>query len=275
MAGAVKKWAIGCGIGCGIPLILVVIIGGFAANIFKDFGGETKERQIVQEELEELYGDSDEFAPNADGSLDPDRLDVFLAIRHEFLEAGAELSGHLTKLDSDVTWLTKASSGVKMVPALVTYGKVRVQTLLEMGMGLGEYQYIYTLAYFNVLAIDPNSGPGFLLDESDFDRDDDGPYIGTSVEVLQFINAAQRDWLSLQLEAHESTLPASTKMQDDEWGAQLLAEKRALVKDRERLMWADGLPDLTAASFAPYRARLQGTHDPMLMLIEIGLSDIN
>ena len=76
-----KKWFIGCGIGCGAIIVIVVllILSGvmFVKNIVKGF----EESEAILDTLTERYGEVEEYCPEPDGAIRPARIEVFLKVR--------------------------------------------------------------------------------------------------------------------------------------------------------------------------------------------------
>ena len=73
-----KRWLQGCGIGCGIvALLLVVAMIGGSLVVMRPF----REAVQTRETLDERYGQQADFAPAADGAIPSDRLEAFVAVR--------------------------------------------------------------------------------------------------------------------------------------------------------------------------------------------------
>ena len=56
-------------------------------------------------------------------------------------------------------FLTVMRTGAGAIPRLAEFERNRADALLEHRMGLGEYWYIYSLAYYSWLKKDPGDGP--------------------------------------------------------------------------------------------------------------------
>lgn len=286
MAGAGRKWMVGCGIGCGL---MVIILGGAGTCAYFSFKEITKQAEGLDESfdaVESRFGDPTDFTPNGDGTIDSDRMEVFLAIRDDMTPSRDEISGMLSVLDGGGNWIAKAKAGMKLIPAMIRFIDIRNETLLEHGMGVGEYQYIYALSYFVLLNKDPADGPGFVLagdeDEDDDDAvrlnwgvadDDDDVKEARGRRVRSFINDLQIVVLENQIAAYQASLPAGTALSSDPWGARMLAEMEAMRLETLRIPWEEDLPEQTRASLEPYRDRLDAAYDPLTSVIEMGLTD--
>ena len=81
MASKMPRWVMGCGIGCGALLVLIIAataVGGvFFNKMLSDVDGATE----LRAELEERFDTPEDFTPAPDGSVDPDRLERFLHVR--------------------------------------------------------------------------------------------------------------------------------------------------------------------------------------------------
>jgi hypothetical protein len=285
MAGTGTKWAIGCGIGCG--LVLIILGGAGTCSYFAVKRVQEKAEGLDEgfAELRDTFGEPAEFVPAPDGTIDPSRLTVFLAVRDGMAPTRTEVSDMLTTLDEGGNWIGKAQAGFKLIPALMGFIADRNRVLLEEGMGVGEYQHIYALAYYVLLRKDPADGPSFVLTD---DNDDEDSNVrmnwGSSGDeedirenrarmVRGHVHDLQLAILENQLQAFTATLPAGTDPSDDPWGSQLSAEVEAMQAESLRFAWEDGLPEPLGVSLEPYRARLEASYDPMTAIIEVGLAE--
>lgn len=187
MASQARKWLVGCGLGCGGALVLA-IAGPVVLGLFLM---PPLDRAIdVQKELTTRLGAPDEFVPPA-GPVAPGRVDAFLAVRRAVqphraaFEEFAQKMGRMDELGAQddrpgAGELFRAVSGVTgsvlgLVGDIGKLNEARNRALLEQGMGLGEYTWIYMLAYHSWLG---NTVP----DRSDAD---DGEGDGRRVERLR------------------------------------------------------------------------------------------
>lgn len=284
MAGAGKKWAIGCGIGCGLILLILGGLGAFSYFTVKKFKGRADQLEVVQDQLDKKFGDPTSFIPAADGFIAPERMAVFLAVRDSMQCERLALSNMLSSLDGDTNITVKIRSGLKLVPSVLAFVGRRNRALLARDMGLGEYQYIYTLAYYSLLGEGPGDGPGFILYSDDEDkgavRVEWGRRRGAkdvhrkrAHRVRKFINDMQIPILNNQWDAFVAAQPADADPLADPWGAQLADELAAMRDDPLRIPWQDGLPEPLLQSLDPYRDDLKKTYDPMTSIVEMGLAE--
>ena len=72
-----KKWLIGCGIGCGVIVVLsaLLITGGvlYVRNLVEGF----KDSEAMLETLTERFGSITEYCPEPDGRIPADRIEAF------------------------------------------------------------------------------------------------------------------------------------------------------------------------------------------------------
>ncbi|PJA76559.1 hypothetical protein CO151_02420 [bacterium CG_4_9_14_3_um_filter_65_15] len=276
----------GCGIGCGLILIILGGLGTCSYFTVKKFKTQADDLEVVQANLQDQFGEATEFVPDPDGAIDPGRMEVFLAVRDSLALPRRELGELLTTLDGDAGFIDKAKAGLNLVPSVLGFAGQRNRVLLNLGMGVGEYQYIYTLSYYVFLAKDPGDGPGFVL--AGDDHDDDGGAVhmnwgghgdtkdvrrGRSRRVRSFVNQMQTPILANQWQAFTATLPGDSDPEADPWGVQLAAELAAMRTDPRRIPWPDELPDPIRASLEPYRDRLDASYDPETSIVEMGLAE--
>lgn len=216
--------------------------------------------------LDERFGKPAEFTPPSDGSIAPDRIEVFLAVRdatappraaivnifsqfpnHEEAEA-FEKKPFTEKL---LTSFSLARSSMGLPTTLAEFFKLRDEALVSHGMGMGEYSYIYTLAYQSWLKHSPRDGPVEGDQESN---------------TTPAVPVRVHDNMVAILENQGASLPPETS---PAWRERLAAEIAAMKEDSTRIPWQDGVPETTAASFEPYRERLEATYAGATNLFEL------
>jgi len=158
-----------------------------------------------------------------------------------------------------------------VMPQTMRYLNRRSEALLEVGMGLGEYLYLYTVAYPCWLGTPVDDGP---------------PFVGTGMparwqvgggagdpgerrdRMRERLSAMLLPMLRHQLEDVRAAGPAGG---DPSWAARLRGEIERMEQDPRRLPWQDGLPEATAASLEPFRDRLEAQYDPLCHPVELAV----
>ncbi|MEN8008109.1 MAG: hypothetical protein ABFS42_13900 [Candidatus Krumholzibacteriota bacterium] len=292
MAGTGKKWLIGCGIGCGFFILVMAGVGTVGYFGVKKFADRTERIEETFDRMDAEYGHPSDFTPEIDGRIPTDRMEVFLAVRDGMQPVQQEVSGLFRTLDGsgDAGWMDKIQAGVKFLPSLLIFIEERNQVMLDQGMGVGEYQYIYALAYYGLLDKDPSDGPGFTVASDDDDDSDDGWRWEANAgskgdeeevrekrerEVRRFVNRVQSDVLANQLQALDEHAGDLAGLDFDIWRAELAAEAEAMDRESLRLLWEEGLPAQIRESLEPYRDRLDATYDDMTSILEMGLVEHN
>jgi hypothetical protein len=279
MASTGMKVATGCGIGC---LLLIIILGGIGTCAYvgiRDLKGDADQIAASQQALTARFGAPESYTPDADGRIAPDRIEAFLAARHDLADRSSELHEILVVLDGgEARAWTKVRSVMRLIPMMVAHVGTRNDVLLSHDIGLGEYTYLYALSSYVLLGHDPADGPDFRISGSDggegsvrwnFGDEDHGDVrADRDRRARRYLNRM----LSQVLANQEAALAAAGTGSDD-WAAQLAAESRALREDPERLPWQDGLPGPVANSLAPYREELAAAYDPLLNALEVALID--
>jgi len=288
MAGTGKKWFIGCGIGCGLFILVMAGIGTVGYFGVKRFSDRTDRIEVTFNRMDEEYGHPSEFTPEIDGRIPSHRMGVFLAVRDGMRPVQQEVSGLFATLDgtNDSSWIDKAKAGMKFIPSLLIFIEERNQIMLDQGMGVGEYQYIYALAYFGLLDKDPSDGPGFTVTSDDDDHqendwswnvnagdrdDEEETRAKREREVRRFVNRVQSQVLANQLEALDAHVGELDGLDFDTWRAAVAAEAAAMERESLRFLWEEGLPAQIRDSLEPYRDRLDATYDGMTSILEMGL----
>ncbi len=288
MAGTGKKWFIGCGIGCGFFILLTAGIGTFGYFGIKGFKDRTDRIEATFNRMDAEYGHPSEFIPEIDGRIPAGRMEVFLTVREDIQPVQQEVSGLFATLDgtNEAGWVDKAKAGMKFIPSLLVFVEERNQVMLDHGMGVGEYQYIYALAYYGLLEKDPSDGPGFTVASDDEDHGEDSWRWEVTAgskdeeaeirekrerEVRRFVNRVQSRVLANQLDALDAHMGELAGLDFDTWRAAVAAEAAAMDRESLRLLWEEGLPAQTRDSLEPYRDRLDATYDDMTSILEMGL----
>lgn len=269
MASTGQKWLMGCGIGCLTLVILVAlsIYGGTycVRSLVKDFDQAEK----ADEELASRYGAIDDYTPPLDGVPAPERLEAFLAVRDTLGRYREELAGKFAsfrRLETGrkdvLSVLGAVKEGVTIAPLLGGMFSARSAALANRGMGMGEYTYIYCLAYFSYLGRDPQQIPADMSSDHVQGNDD-------LRERVHRHMARMLGNLQTALDERDSTTAAAP----GDFRARLDKELGLLLTDSERVPWQDGLPPAIEAALAPHRERLERTYDPALNLFEMGAAN--
>ncbi len=211
--------------------------------------------------LDERFGKPAAFTPPGDGAIAPARVEAFLAVRDATGPARAAIVEIFSKFPTReeaeafekkpfteklLTGMGIARTGMSLPTTLADFFKMRDEAMLAQEMGMGEYSYIYTLAYQSWLGHSPDDGPPF-------DDDEGGAPMQPGVQWR-----IQGDLVAM-LENQAASLPPDTPQA---WRDRLAAEIGAMKEDRSRTLWQDGLPDALAGSLEPYRTRIEGTYTP-------------
>lgn len=284
MASSSKKWFIGCGIGCGLFILIAAGVGtvGYLGIRKAMDRGESIEAGF--EELRGNYGAVVDYVPAPDGAVPEDRMRVFLAARDAMAADRKEAGDILRTLDGlevdgqSPNFIDKAKAGINLIPSMMGFIEKRNQALMEQGIGLGEYLYIYTLSYYNLLGKDlADSGPSFRITGNDEEDDsggikwkttsgnEEGARRDRAVTIRTYLHRIHLEMARNQLDALEG--------QGDREGfrPRLEAEIAALEDEPLRLLWETGLPSALRISLEPFAAELDASYDSMVNVLESGL----
>jgi hypothetical protein len=199
-------------------------------------------------------------------------MEIFLAVREAMIPAAQKLAHTIYILDDDdgveveASGIEKLKAGLSIIPSVLGYLKTRNETLLERGMGNGEYTYIYSLAYFEYLDKEVADGPNVKLTGEDKESN------GFSFEIEGEKQTKEEREQEIRRHLHRLHL-AFLNNQIGVAGEEpaLLAERETLVNNPRRLLWEEGLPEPVAASIAPFAEELDAGYVPILNLIEVGM----
>ena len=236
MAKKTPKWLLGCGIGCGVLIFLAIGLGGVGVFYYGELTDRFDHAIEMRGELAEQHGGQEDYTPPPDGAPTPERVEAFLEVREslrDYCQRWEDTVGHFDRLDqqeeiSSGDLFKVFTSAWGLAPLLAEYFEARNQALLEAGMGLGEYTYLFVLAYHSMPAAEAPDVEPYVLKRR---------IRGVLLEMLRRQEAA------------------GTADPDN---ARLLEEEIAALEEHpRRVPWQDGPPPSITDAFAPYRARLQ------------------
>ncbi len=167
-------------------------------------------------------------------------------------------------------------SGLEVLGDLIfqvgSYLQARNRALLEQKMGIGEYVFTYSLAYYSWLGHDPEDGPEITVQGGGDDgergfQDADSPFSPRAVR------RRHRRYLLPMLHAQLASLDGEHDPGGDpSWRSTLAREIRRFEDDPGRMMWQDGLPAPIRESLEPYRARLEASYSRTANCFELPLA---
>jgi len=298
MASTASKWLLGCGIGCGAIILIAIIVVGVGYVLVKDTVEDFKETEISMERITEEFGEIEDYCPEVDGRIPADRIEIFLMVRDSTAAIREEMKISATTISDGIGDFEKKEKksfrdvlgiikkGFSALPQLAGYYKEKNYQLLDAGMGLGEYTYIYTTTYYSYLAKPLSDGPDFPLMNNnnsgryevdwDDEKSSDEEFFNDVKEnryyqILKKVRRMVIPMMVCQLDKLEET--SSTMRYSSTWKTALKREVAALKDDRMRLPWENGLPKVIAESLEPYRIQLEASYEPLLNPIEIMVED--
>ncbi len=231
--------------GCLITLVAVLVTSGIGGFFLLEPVREAKQLEQV---LLDRHAAVPDHVPAADGAVPPERMEAFLNARARILRDSGEIRGalerirHVQEVESEEEVTTREGldflrDTFGFMPKFLRYQNTRNSALLAEEMGLGEYFYIYALAYGSRIC--PPSPGG---DEGDETTECDDVSDRTTRELARV--------LANQLESLEK------EGGDPQLASILRSEIARLEAGHRHLPWQDGLPPAAAASLEPYREEL-------------------
>ena len=271
MKKSVWNWVTGIAIGCTGILVVCALIGGVGYLFVRDIIQRADEMDRLQEEVKTQQGGADDYVPQADGTIPSERLTAFLRVRQYSAPVRAKLVSSFDNIASDLESVQQGGGflsimrlfgrGVGVVPHFTEFYTARSEALLEARMGVGEYFYIYIMAYYTYLKKPLEDGPGVLLV-----RDDDRSEKVPAEEV-----PARRRVLVLKRihRVVERSLANGDGTARGPWKGLLERELTLLRTVPERIPWEDGLPAALSESLEPFRQELEQEYSPLTNPLEL------
>jgi hypothetical protein len=277
MKSRTRKWLLGCGVPVVAAIVVVValILGG--SLYLKSAVEEFEEFEDSLDDLTARLGPAAEFRASPDGAISADRIEAFLAARERVAEARADVDESLIVLSGDRGGVIAQTRAVAaLVPQIANFLRDRNVALMENEVSLGEYHYLYTLAFYSWLGASPEDGPSFRM------VNDRGIVFETienieEPEVRRHRNdVTRRSMNRMILPVLRDQLAAVTAEKPpadlESWIGALENEIAAMESDPLRLPWQDGLPQVISQSLAPYRARLEASYSEASNALEAGIA---
>ncbi len=280
-SSAAKKWLIGCGIGCGVIIVIAALLVTLGVLYVRNLVEGFKDSEVMLEALTERFGEISDYKPEPTGRIAPERVEAFLAAREATAAERDKIAKSIQLLSDEEDAqidvesaggvLQKIKMGFGLIPQLADFFKARNQALLDVGMGLGEYTYLYTIVYFAWLEKPVSDGPSVRITGENqeirtrrWENEQEARELSEDI-TLRRLHRMLLPILRNQLDRLMQDMPPAA---GQDWKDALSAEVAAMEADRYRLAWQDGLPDIIASSLEPYRARLEAGYDRWLNAIE-------
>jgi len=276
-----QKWLTGCGIGCGVLLLAGIGACVVGALVMKHTFRGIEKAAESQEALVGELGGVDDYVPPGDGAPAADRLEMFVQVREVTADARREVEAAAARLpppglSEEEAVIGRIRVGLDLLGDLIdsigTYVEARNHALLERGMGLGEYVYLYTLTYNSWLGHSPGEAP-------ETREGPDGVRVGVFDDnhALFSEEAVRRRYrryvLGMVHEQMASVRPESGAAEAEPWRARLEREIQRLEVDPGRVLWQDGLPEAIEAALEPFQQRLEATWSASTNRVELPLAE--
>jgi len=148
MSNNTSKWLTGCGVGCAIIIAIAVLIIIVGYIFVKNTVNEFKETETSTELVEERFGSARDFYPRADGKIEAERMEAFFAVRDSISSVSGELEKTLLTIAGEIEKAENkeikpfnmvmkiVGKGIKAIPLMVEFYRVRNYALLDANMGL-------------------------------------------------------------------------------------------------------------------------------------------
>ena len=252
--GCLKQSAAGCGILIVLAIVVPIVLG---LMMTRPFNRAVEARATI----EQRFGPQEAYVPPLTGAPAAERVEAFIEVRRALTATCADFSNAeqgVARLESigdqddvnRIEVLKQAFSTTKNMmgvgPVLGRFYETRNQSLLDAEMGLGEFTYIFAVAYRDQI-LDPASEFSLF-----------GPGVA---------NRRVRRALLTMLENQREALLEASGSGDDV--AVIEAEIAAMESDGDRIPWQDEMPPAISMAFSPFREELDELYCPAAAPLEL------
>jgi len=283
-----SKIITGCGIGCGVFVLLLIIAGVFIYTYVKNTFEDVKQIEESNQVLEAKYGKIEDYSPIT--FIDSSRLVTFIEIRDSINFYSSELSDAFNDISKEIDkklggehedksfWETMGlvNKGIKIVPKMINYFSERSRLLLKNDFSPGEYYYYYTLGYYNHLKKNPGDGPAFDMtnnggngpgiqfgnDKDEMKRQTEAIKRNREVEIRYSLNKLFQQFFRNRIAELDSSGIAN-----DEYNI-LKTEFTRMIENDYRIPFEDELPNIIKFP-ANLDTKLESSYNPQLNAIEM------
>jgi hypothetical protein len=276
VSGTTSKVLAGCGVGCLLVLLALGGVTWMGYRWTKTTIEAVESAERAEALLEEEYGRIRDFTPALDGRIHPDRMEAFLSVRESMAPQRAALAESVEALapvegeGRTSSGLRAARAGLGMAPRILEFAAARNDALLEAEMGLGEYAWIYWMAYHAWLGhpVDDSRLRDVIEERAEYDGSAQIHIDGMDGDEIR--RERQRDLLAML-----RNLAQELATRDDASELHELVTAELAVAEAEwgRVPWQDGLPEPFTFGLEPYRGRLEESYSAAtnpFELLELG-----
>jgi len=230
----------------------------------RDTTEAVEEAGRIERDLEDRYGSVRAFVPAGAPGVPADRMEVFLAVREGLSEERDELERAVNGLASAgegggvASGFRAAKAGVGLAPLTFGLTNARNRALLDEGMGLGEYSWIYWMTYSAWLGHSAEESKLHeIMEQRNSEHGSVRIHMDGGMEPERLTWRLRRDIRAMlkNLEQELATDPEKAGLLEA-----VTAELAELEADPGRVPWQDGLPEVFAVGLGPYRERLEATY---------------
>jgi len=271
MSSTTTKVLAGCAVGC---LLVVLALGGLAWMGYRwaQTAAEVIEAaERAEDQLEAEYGLVRDFTPPA-GRVAGDRIEAFLAVRELMAPQRAALTESVEALapaagkSGAIGGLRAARAGIGMAPRILEFARARNEALLEVGMGPGEYTWLYWLTYIAWLGHPVDES---LLNDIMEARSESDGSIQMHIDGMDFEHVEQLLRRDLEAMLRNLEVELAAHPEQAELKELVTSELAAIDADSSRVPWEEGLPEAFVVGLDPYRVRIEENYSPATNLFEL------
>lgn len=271
MSNTTTKVLAGCAVGCLLVVLALGGLGWMGYRWAKTAAEVVEAAERAEDQLEAEYGLVRDYTPPP-GGVAADRIEAFLEVRELMAPQRTALADSVEALapaadkSGAVGGLRAARAGISMAPRILEFARARNEALLEVGMGSGEYTWMYWLTYHGWLG--HPVGESLINDimEARSESDSSMHMHIEGMDTEHMVRKLRRD-LEAMLRNFEAEIAADPEKA--ELKELITSELAAIDADSGRMPWTEGLPEAFVVGLDPYRARFEESYSPATNPLEL------
>lgn len=282
-----SKILTGCGIGCGVVVIIAIVVGIIGYNFISDKVEHIEKFEKTVKKLENKYEDYDSYYPSGNLLLEENTMVTFLEIRDSlklkspyFIKSMQTISKAIKEKEdsgeddeeSVSSVLGMISTGFSAIPEIEEFFIYRDHLLDKFNMPIGEYFYYFVMSYYVEQGVDLGDGPNFPVPGNSHGQDFsfDGRQQNDHEKFIREVKESRADDISIRTNKFMLKIFNNILENSDNNNKTIIENEVDLLrKDKYRIPFDGKKPDFITQFFERYKPQLSENYIDLLNPLEL------